>query len=52
MSWAKMEYTCEVYGLFAAYINQGADTAYSVLLKLVRNCGYPEDQKAVITSWL
>jgi len=26
MWWAKMEYTCEVYGLFAAYINQGADT--------------------------
>ena len=24
-------------------------SAYSVLLKLVRNCGYPEDQKAVIT---
>jgi len=29
MSWAKMEYTCEVYGLFAAYINQGADTGIS-----------------------
>jgi len=29
MSWAKMEYTCEVYGLFAAYINQGTDTGIS-----------------------
>jgi len=29
MSWAKMEYTCEVYGLFAAYINHGADTGMS-----------------------
>ena len=26
MSWAKMEYICEVYGLFAVYITQGADT--------------------------
>jgi len=25
----KMEYTCEVYGLFAAYINQGADAGMS-----------------------
>ena len=24
-----MECTCEVYGLFAAYINQGADTGIS-----------------------
>jgi len=29
MSLAKMEYTCEVYGLFAAYINQGTDTGMS-----------------------
>ena len=27
MSWAKMEFTCEVYGLFAAYINQSADVS-------------------------
>ena len=25
MSWAKMEFTCEVYCLFAAYINQSVD---------------------------
>ena len=25
MSWAKMEFTSEVYGLFAAYINQRVD---------------------------
>jgi len=31
ISWAKMEYTCEVYGLFAEYINQGADTGMSTM---------------------
>ena len=29
MSWAKMEYTWEVYCLFGAYINLGADTGMS-----------------------
>jgi len=30
MPWAKMEYTCEVYGLFAAYIKKESDRCSGV----------------------